>query len=80
MGMERSIESFWQVAGIDPPRPMGTPILKSCCEADFDKAISITIDAKTQYPAACNAIETLHNRSSRCGQNNSIFACGKFEN
>ncbi|ACK71004.1 gamma-glutamyl phosphate reductase [Gloeothece citriformis PCC 7424] len=27
--------------------------------ADLDKAISITIDAKTQYPAACNAIETL---------------------
>jgi glutamate-5-semialdehyde dehydrogenase len=29
------------------------------CEADFDKAIAIAIDAKTQYPAACNAIETL---------------------
>jgi glutamate-5-semialdehyde dehydrogenase len=28
-------------------------------QADFDKAIAITIDAKTQYPAACNAIETL---------------------
>jgi glutamate-5-semialdehyde dehydrogenase len=28
-------------------------------EADFDQAIAITIDAKTQYPAACNAIETL---------------------
>ncbi|WP_310487606.1 glutamate-5-semialdehyde dehydrogenase, partial [Chamaesiphon sp. VAR_69_metabat_338] len=28
-------------------------------EADFDKAIAITIDAKIQYPAACNAIETL---------------------
>lgn len=27
--------------------------------ADFNKAIEITIDAKTQYPAACNAIETL---------------------
>jgi glutamate-5-semialdehyde dehydrogenase len=27
--------------------------------ADFDQAIAITIDAKTQYPAACNAIETL---------------------
>jgi glutamate-5-semialdehyde dehydrogenase len=27
--------------------------------ADFEKAIAITIDAKTQYPAACNAIETL---------------------
>lgn len=27
--------------------------------ADIDKAISVTIDAKTQYPAACNAIETL---------------------
>lgn len=27
--------------------------------ADFKKAVAITIDAKTQYPAACNAIETL---------------------
>ena len=28
-------------------------------EADLGKAVSITVDAKTQYPAACNAIETL---------------------
>lgn len=27
--------------------------------ADREKAIAITVDAKTQYPAACNAIETL---------------------
>lgn len=27
--------------------------------ADIEKAISITVDAKTHYPAACNAIETL---------------------
>ncbi len=27
--------------------------------ADLNKAIAIAIDAKTQYPAACNAIETL---------------------
>ncbi|PMB09088.1 glutamate-5-semialdehyde dehydrogenase, partial [Fischerella thermalis CCMEE 5328] len=27
--------------------------------ADFKKAITITVDAKTHYPAACNAIETL---------------------
>ncbi|MBD1922384.1 glutamate-5-semialdehyde dehydrogenase [Microcoleus sp. FACHB-831] len=28
-------------------------------EADIQKAVAIAIDAKTQYPAACNAIETL---------------------
>jgi glutamate-5-semialdehyde dehydrogenase len=28
-------------------------------QADLSKAIPITVDAKTQYPAACNAIETL---------------------
>jgi glutamate-5-semialdehyde dehydrogenase len=28
-------------------------------EADLDQALKITIDSKTQYPAACNAIETL---------------------
>jgi glutamate-5-semialdehyde dehydrogenase len=28
-------------------------------EADLEQAIKITIDAKTQYPAACNSIETL---------------------
>ncbi|NEO88447.1 MAG: glutamate-5-semialdehyde dehydrogenase [Spirulina sp. SIO3F2] len=27
--------------------------------ADMTKAIPVTVDAKTQYPAACNAIETL---------------------
>ncbi len=27
--------------------------------ADFKKAVEIAVDAKTQYPAACNAIETL---------------------
>jgi glutamate-5-semialdehyde dehydrogenase len=27
--------------------------------ADINKAINITVDAKTHYPAACNAIETL---------------------
>ena len=27
--------------------------------ADLEKAVKITIDAKTQYPAVCNAIETL---------------------
>jgi len=28
-------------------------------DADLDRAIAIAVDAKTQYPAACNAIETL---------------------
>lgn len=28
-------------------------------EADLSKAMRISVDAKTQYPAACNAIETL---------------------
>ncbi|GAB4304897.1 MAG: glutamate-5-semialdehyde dehydrogenase [Oscillatoriaceae cyanobacterium] len=27
--------------------------------ADMAKAVSITVDSKTQYPAACNAVETL---------------------
>ncbi|MDJ0676444.1 MAG: glutamate-5-semialdehyde dehydrogenase [Calothrix sp. MO_167.B42] len=27
--------------------------------ADMEKAVAITVDGKTQYPAACNAIETL---------------------
>lgn len=27
--------------------------------ADIQKAVSITVDAKTHYPAACNAVETL---------------------
>ncbi len=27
--------------------------------ADIHKAVAITVDAKTQYPAACNAIETM---------------------
>lgn len=28
-------------------------------QANLDQAVAITVDAKTQYPAACNAIETL---------------------
>lgn len=28
-------------------------------EADLDMAVALTVDSKTQYPAACNAIETL---------------------
>src|SRR5438105_3993911 len=27
--------------------------------ADVDKAVAVAVDSKTQYPAACNAIETL---------------------
>lgn len=35
--------------------------------ADFDKAKKIIIDAKTQYPSACNAVETLliHNNYTK---------------
>ncbi len=29
------------------------------CEADFEKTLPILVDAKTQYTAACNAVETL---------------------
>lgn len=29
------------------------------CDSDFDMASRIIIDAKTQYPSACNAVETL---------------------
>ncbi|MDJ0798092.1 MAG: glutamate-5-semialdehyde dehydrogenase [Calothrix sp. MO_167.B12] len=32
--------------------------------ADMEKAVAITVDAKTHYPAACNAIETLLIHSS----------------
>lgn len=28
-------------------------------DADLDRALSLTIDSKTQYPSACNALETL---------------------
>jgi glutamate-5-semialdehyde dehydrogenase len=28
-------------------------------QADLKKAVEITTDAKTQYPSACNSVETL---------------------
>ena len=33
-------------------------------EADFDRAVSIAVDSKTQYPAVCNAVETILVNSS----------------
>ena len=29
------------------------------CSVELDQAVAVTLDSKTQYPAACNAIETL---------------------
>ncbi len=40
-------------------------------EADLSKAIRITVDGKTQYPAACNTIETLLVHQDIC-QNQSM--------
>lgn len=37
-------------------------------EADLQKAINITVDSKTQYSAACNAIETLLIHESRASE------------
>lgn len=47
--------------------------------ADIDKAVKIVLDAKTDYPAACNAMETLLVHESHLASGNAAKLCAALE-